>query len=454
MVPLNPAMKEYHLRSVTADCEPRLAVVPALPASAALDGVPVHTLDDVRTALAAGPGDIDATDTGVEPSDLGVLIYTSGSTAAPKAVMCPHAQMTFAARAIQQELGYRADDVVYCRVPLSFDYGLFQVLLCALAGAELAIAGSQTDVKLLGEIREFGATVFPAVPSLAQILLKLVARDPGPTRLRMFTNTGAALQQATIDGLREAFPGASVVRMFGITECKRVSIMPPHLEYERPTSVGRPLPGTRVAILGDDGQELPAGEVGEITVTGPNVMAGYWNAPEITARTYRRDPATGEVRLHTGDYGSVDADGFLYYEGRRDDMFKRRGTRMSTIEIEAAATDVPGVRAAAALAPAGDRDLTLCVTVYTDGTDGAGTTDKVTVLRELTRRLEPAKVPATCLVVDEMPLTANGKHDKKQLAALVEAATRGTTRTPTTPEEQSTGKDHTTHDGTESGESR
>ncbi|ARZ67350.1 AMP-dependent synthetase [Streptomyces albireticuli] len=415
MVPLNPGMKEYALRQVLADCEPALAVTADEGAAllrGAGAGVPVHALSAVREGTAALRG-LPEPAAAAAPGDIGVLIYTSGSTAAPKGVVCPQERMAFAARAIQQELGYRADDVVYCRLPLSFDYGLFQILLSALAGAELVLAGAQPEVKLLNEIRECGATVFPVVPSLATILLRLVARAPGDTRLRLFTNTGAALQQATITGLRENFPGARVARMFGITECKRVSIMPPGQELERPGSVGRPLPGTRVEILGEDGGVLPPGEVGEITVTGPHVMAGYWRAPEITARTFRPDPRTGGTRLHTGDYGHLDADGYLYFEGRRDDMFKRHGVRMSTIEIEAAAMDVPGVRAAAALVPTAGRDLTLCV---------AGDLTPQEIRRELAKRLEPAKVPADVRVLADVPLTLNGKSEKKQLIALLDGS--------------------------------
>ncbi|MCD9140486.1 AMP-binding protein [Streptomyces albireticuli] len=416
MVPLNPGMKEYALRQVLADCEPALAVTADENAGllrGAGAGVPVHALSGVRDEAAALRG-LPEPAPAARPGDIGVLIYTSGSTAAPKGVVCPQERMAFAARAIQEELGYRADDVVYCRLPLSFDYGLFQILLSALAGAELVLAGAQPEVKLLNEIRECGATVFPVVPSLAAILLRLVARAPGDTRLRLFTNTGAALQQTTIAGLREDFPGARVVRMFGITECKRISIMPPDQERERPESVGRPLPGTRVEILGEDGGVLPPGEVGEITVTGPHVMAGYWRAPEITARTFRPDPATGGTRLHTGDYGHLDADGYLYFEGRRDDMFKRHGVRMSTVEIEAAAMDVPGVRAAAALVPSAGRDLTLCV---------AGDLTPQEIRRELAKRLEPAKVPADVRVLADVPLTLNGKSEKKQLIALLEGST-------------------------------
>jgi len=412
-VPINPAMKEFHLLAVVADAEPVLAVVETGQAGA-VPGVPTVELDRLWAEVLDRPTAVPSGWPEPTPEHPAIFIYTSGSTAAPKAVILPHAQVSFAAQAIQAVLGYRPDDVVFCRVPMSFDYGLYQLLLTALAGAELVLAAEEPEVRLLAQVRAAGATVFPAVPSLAGTLVKLVARDPGPTRLRMFTNTGAALPQAVIDGLRAGFPDARVVRMYGTTECKRITIMPPAEEYERPGSVGPALPGTRVLVVDAGGEPLPAGEVGEIVVTGPHVMAGYHNQPELTARTFRA-AAAGGVRLHTGDYGWLDPDGYLYFAGRRDDMFKRKGTRMSSLEIEAAAMDIAGVRAAAVLPPGDGHDLAIFVATELDPT---------TVLRELANRLEPAKVPAICRVLAELPLTANGKSARQQLVALLAGVTR------------------------------
>lgn len=408
VVPLNPGMKPFHLTSVLADCEPRIAIVADGTAGAVreLTDTEVHELHaiwpDVEDGQARCPGPQSVTG-----DDTAVLIYTSGSTAAPKGVICPQAQMVFAATAINSMLGYRADDVIFCRLPLSFDYGLYQILLGCLARAEVVVSGSGPEVTLLRQIRQAGATVVPVVPSLASMLTTLAGRDPGPgtpDRIRLFTNTGAALPQATIEALRSRFPGARVARMFGTTECKRISIMRPESELERPESVGHPLPGTEVFILDDAGTPRPAGETGEIVVRGPHVMAGYWRAPEITARTFRRDARTGEVWLHTGDYGHLDEDGYLYFEGRRDDMFKYKGTRVSTLEIEAAAVDIPGVRGAVVVPPVNGNDLEICV---------AADLAPHVILRELATRLEAAKVPAVCHVVAEIPLTLNGKNERK-----------------------------------------
>lgn len=411
-VPINPGMKPFHLRSVLADAEPALMITDGGGAPEG-SGVPGLVLDEVwpdieiLAGMAAVPDPVQ-----VRPDDVALLIYTSGSTAAPKGVVCPHGRVSFAASAINAVLGYRADDVVYCRLPLSFDYGLYQILLATLGGAELVLDTDEADLGLLKAIEACGATVVPIVPSLGAMISSLAGRgghDPG--RVRMFTNTGAALPETTIRALRDGFPGAAVVRMYGITECKRVTIMPPELGDERPGASGRALPGTTVLILGEDGRPVPPGVTGEIVVAGPNVMAGYWRAPELTAKVYRPDPETGEPRLHTGDYGHLDEDGFLYFEGRRDDMFKRRGTRMSTVEIEAAALDVPGVRAAAALPPGDGHDLVIFV---------EGELEPQEVLRGIRERLEPAKTPAACHVLPAFPLTLNGKNERARLALLLE----------------------------------
>jgi acyl-CoA synthetase (AMP-forming)/AMP-acid ligase II len=401
-VPLNPAMKEFHRGSVVRNAEPRLIIL-------ADDFAEFWREVTELTGQRAKPVD-------VRPDDVAVLIYTSGSTAEPKGVIGPHAQVTFASRAIHAELGYRRDDVVFCRFPMSWDYGLYKVLLSCLGRSEIVLAGAESDLVLLKRMREVGATIVPVVPSLASMIATLAARDTAePPPVRMVTNTGAALPASTITKLRTAFPGVRVVRQFGQTECKRVSVMPPERDGELPDSVGRPLPGTIVRIVDASGHELPAGRIGEIVVTGPHVMPGYWRAPELTARTFRPDPVTGAPTLHTGDYGRLDENGYLYFEGRRDDMFKRKGIRMSTLEIEAAALDIPGVRAAAALPPTDTRDLALCVESELSSHE---------VLRELAKRLEPQKVPAICHVVEDFPLTAHGKNAARELALLVEKASR------------------------------
>lgn len=432
-VPLNPAMRAFHLRSVLANCQPRLfltdeagrarlselsgALSEAAEGSGSGSGTgfDIFTLEELwPEVMALKDRSARAEPVPVRPDDPVTLIYTSGSTSAPKGVICPHAQVTFATRALTEALGYQPDDVVFCRFPMSWDYGLYKVLMTCVAGSEIVLADTESDLVLVSRMREVNATVVPMVPSLASMIVKLGRRsgDPMPP-VRMFTNTGAALPAAVIEELRELFPGARVVRQYGQTEAKRITVMPPEEDQERPDAVGLPLPGTRVLILDPDGRPVPAGETGEIVAEGPHVMPGYWAAPELTERAFRRAPETGGLRLHTGDYGCVDEDGYLYFRGRRDDMFKRKGFRMSTLEIEAAAMDIPGVRAAAALPPGESHDLALFV---------ESDLSPRLIIKELSVRLEPAKVPATCRVLAEFPLTLHGKNARRELAALLDGS--------------------------------
>ncbi|MGW7362784.1 AMP-binding protein [Streptomyces sp. NPDC054841] len=414
-VPLNPGMKAFQLRSVLTTSAPRLAIGTAAAVARIRDvtSAAVHDLGSVWSQVEPlRTQGRRADQVRVRPEDVAALIHTSGSTSAPTGVVVPHAQMTFASASINAVLGYRRDDVVFSRFPMSWDVGLYKLPLACLGRSELVLADGESDLVLLKRMHEVGATVVPIVPSLATMIVSLAEREKGTLPpVRMFTNTGAVLQQGTTAALHRLFPTATVVRQFGQTECKRISVMPPDEQHERPGSVGKPLPGTRVLILDSQGLELPAGETGEIVAVGPHVMPGYWQAPELTARSFRSDPDTGEPRLHTGDFGRLDADGYLYFEGRRDDMFKRKDIRMSTLEIEAAAMDIPGVRAAGALPPTADRDLALCVEADLPAR---------TVLRELAQRLELAKVPAHCHVVAAFPLTAHGKHDTREIERLLE----------------------------------
>jgi acyl-CoA synthetase (AMP-forming)/AMP-acid ligase II len=397
---------------VLDDAEPALVLSDSAPvrALAAERAIPCHALADL-SAAAAGPA--SPVLPGVLPSDPVCFIYTSGSTALPKAVVSTHLQVVFAARAIQSRLCYQPGDVIYCALPLSFDYGLYQAFLCALAGAELYLAGQHAaGHRLLVDLGEARASVLPAVPPLAGNLARLLSRRAARLpRLRLMTSTGAAMPPRVLADLRAALPGLRVQLMYGLTECKRATIMPVDEDLRRPGACGQALPQTEVYTVDGDGARLPAGEVGEVIVAGPNVMAGYWRRPELTAQRFRL--ASGLYpRLHSGDYGWLDEDGYLYFAGRRDDLYKERGFRVSTIEVEAAALRVRDVHAAAVLPPnGGEEGATLLVVT---------TLDPHEVLSRLRDEIDDVKVPARCVVTAELPLSANGKVERARLAHLAQ----------------------------------
>jgi acyl-CoA synthetase (AMP-forming)/AMP-acid ligase II len=399
VVPVNPATGPFHLDWILRDAEPALMVTDGPTAA------PVPTAGPTQWR-SAGPAPPPAT--GPAAGDLALLMYTSGSTALPRAVMCPHERVCFAAAAIADRLGYTDDDVVLCRIPISFDYGLYQLFLCALGGAALVLRPDLPEAAILRQVRETGATVVPLVPTLTEIALRLAGRDRGPTRVRLLTNTGASLTGGHAAGLRAAFPAASVVAMYGMTECKRITIAEPGEHLRHPGTVGRPLSGTGVAVVDPAGRPLPAGEVGEIHVRGPHVMAGYWRSTDATGERFD-GPASAARRLRTGDYGYLDKAGRLYFVGRRDDIFKRRGVRISTHELEAVILDVTGVEAAAVLAPDADGELVVVV---------AGPVRPTDVLAAVGARLDPARRPDRCVVVERLPTTLNGKLDRQAARRL------------------------------------
>jgi acyl-CoA synthetase (AMP-forming)/AMP-acid ligase II len=185
-----------------------------------------------------------------------------------------------------------------------------------------------------------------------------------------------------------------------------VAIMPLDKLDERPESVGLPLGDTECFVVDEAGRRLPVGEVGELVVRGAHVMAGYWNAPELTAQRFRRDHL-GEALLWTGDLCHLDEDGYLYHHGRIDEQYKEGGFRVSAAEIEAAARDVPGVEQAAVLVPVDHHESCLVVT--------GGCLDQGTLVTDLMTRIDRDRMPRRVVLRESMPLTANGKIDKKTL---------------------------------------
>jgi amino acid adenylation domain-containing protein len=374
-------------------------------------GIASAGLAEVADAATTQPSRLDA------PPPLLVdpacLVYTSGSTGMPRAVVSTQAQMTFTARAIQSQLNYRADDVVFCVLPLAFDYGLYQVILCTLSGARLHLATEQdAGHRLPRSLRAANASILPAVPSLAAGLATMLGRRAEePPAMRLLTSTGETMPGSTLAVLRRHMTTLTVQLMYGLTECKRATIMPADGDLKKPGACGLPLPGTEVIIVDERQRPLPTGQIGEIFVRGPNVMAGYWRRPDQTAERFVREPGR-TPGLRTGDFGWLDDDGYLYFAGRRDDVYKERGYRTSVTEVEAAVRRIPLVESAGVVPPRPGTatGATLFVVSPLPPAD---------VLRRLADELDASKVPARCVRVPAIPLTANRKIDRKALAAMV-----------------------------------
>jgi len=350
--------------------------------------------------------------------DLAALIYTSGSTGRPKGVMLTHLNIVSAATSITTYLDSAPDDIVLNVLPLSFDYGLYQVLMTFKVGGTVVLEKSIAyPYAVLETIRREQVTGFPIVPTIAAMLLQLNLKSQRFPSLRYITNTAAALPAEKIRQLREAFPGATLFSMYGLTECKRVSYLPPDQLDIRPTSVGRGMPNEEVYIVDDRGERVGPGVVGELVVRGANVMKGYWELPEETDRMLRPGPFPGERVLHTGDLFRMDDEGYLYFVGRKDDIIKTRGEKVSPREVEEVLHALEGVAEAVVIGISDDM-LGQAVKAVIRVRDGVVLTQQ-DVLRHCAARLEDFMVPKVVEFRDVLPQTTTGKVSKKELHATV-----------------------------------
>jgi len=339
--------------------------------------------------------------------DLAAIIYTSGTTSTPKGVALSHRNMVSAARSIQGYLGLEYGDRILSMLPLSFDYGLYQLLLATQAGASLVLRdGFGFPYDIIRLIADQKITVLPCVPTMMAILLRMEGSGADLDSVQKITNTGAALPSSFVLRLGKMFPNAAIYSMYGLTECKRVSWLNPSELETRPDSVGRPMPNTEVYVVDEDGVWHERDAVGELVVRGSNVMCGYFRDPEATAQALREGLHPWERVLYTGDLFRIDAEGYLYFIGRRDEVFKSRGERVSPREIEVVLYAIPGVDAAR-VTPVPDPVLGNAICAEVASGPGQLTSDEV--LSHCRRHLEERLVPKEIRILESLPLSSGGK---------------------------------------------
>ena len=347
--------------------------------------------------------------------DLATVIYTSGSTGNPKGVMLTHLNMISAATSITTYLRNVPEDIILSCLPLSFDYGLYQVLMAFKFGGTIILEKSFTyPYDVIKKMVKEKVTGFPGVPTIFAILLQMKdLKNFDLQSLRYITNTAAALPVSHIRQIREAFPQAILYSMYGLTECKRVSYLPPEELDRRPDSVGRGMPNEEVWITDEQGHRAGPGVVGELVVRGSNVMRGYWEDPETTDRVLKPGPLPGEKVLYTGDLFRMDEEGFLYFVGRKDDMIKTRGERVSPKEVENSIHSMEGV-AEAAVIPVADDILGQAIKAFIVLKQGYALGEK-DLLLHCKRTLEEFAIPKYFELRESLPKNASGKIDKLSL---------------------------------------
>jgi amino acid adenylation domain-containing protein len=383
---------------------PSLTLAVTCGPGAKVGGPRLRHFDDIQAEAPLSPLPIVNIDL-----DLACLIYTSGSTGDPKGVMSDHSNVDFASSSIMTYLESRADDIVLSVLPLSFDYGLYQLLMTVKAGATLVLERSfMYPALILQRIQEERPTGFPGVPTVFTMLLQMDLSTFDRSSLRYITNTAAALSPSKILELQAAFPGVTLYSMYGLTETKRTLYLPPGQLATRPGSVGIPIPGTEAWLEDEAGRRLGPGETGELVVRGRHVMRGYWESPEATAQRFRPGPLPGERLCYSGDLFRQDEEGFFYFISRKDDIIKCRGEKVAPKEVENVLHMLRGVTAVVVGVPDPTAGEVVKAFIVSNGIP----LTESEVIAHCRAHLEDFMVPKYVEFRTELPLTSSGKISK------------------------------------------
>ena len=450
-VPVNPVLKPEQVAYVLRDCNVRVLVTSAqrlatlaevlarcpdlkyivlvpsgaaqapAPASAPGQGVPalLHWQDFLSAPARSGHRVIS--------SDMAAILYTSGSTGMPKGVVLSHRNLVVGAQSVATYLDNTADDTLLAVLPLSFDAGFSQLTTAFAVGARVALLNYLMPRDVLAALQTHAVTGLTAVPPLYMQLAQLDWPAGVTQTLRYFANTGGRMPQETLRALRQRAPQARPFLMYGLTEAFRSTYLPPDEVDRRPDSIGKSIPNAEVLVLRPDGSPCDADEPGELVHRGPLVSLGYWNNPEQTAERFKplvgfAPPSEGqllpEYAVFSGDTVRRDADGFLYFVGRKDEMIKTSGYRVSPTEVEEALYATGQVLECAAFGVE-HALLGQAIQVMVYCAPATMAQDMPRHLLDICRTKLPGyMVPAGIQVLQQpLPRNMNGKIDRKALGA-------------------------------------
>jgi acyl-CoA synthetase (AMP-forming)/AMP-acid ligase II len=437
-LPINVRLKPGEMRFMLRDAGARLVVVHETLWEAvkqALEGVEgvaevlgvgfgdggVRPVEEVM-AWPGPPGPVanDATPGGhagedkgahrAEPDDVAAIIYTSGTTGLPKGAMITHGNVLFNIQATIAGHGFRPDDIHLLIVPLFHVTGLNTIMPTAfLQGATLVVSSDPNPGSVLDHLERHQCTTFFAVPTT----MILLVQTPGIEQrklpsLRLLAYSGAPMPVRAIQRLRELFPDKLLHNFFGLTETTSCSsVLPSDQALVRPESIGRTVPGLEAKIVGDAGETLPAGQVGELLIKGPSIVKGYYNRPEATAE------AIVDGWLHTGDTALMDEEGYIFLQGRKKELVIVGGENMYPVEVENVLTRHPAVAEAAAIGLPHPifGEVVKAVVVIRPGHKAT----KRDLKRWCAEHLASFKVPQSFEFVAALPRNPSGKVVKREL---------------------------------------
>ncbi|MGH7929965.1 MAG: AMP-binding protein, partial [Candidatus Binatia bacterium] len=356
---LNSALHEKQVRHIVSDCGIRTLIT----SNALKSSVLAPFLDELGlTRLLCqekfqdfpGNGAGGAMQCANITDDVSNIIYTSGSTGVPKGVVITHRNLIDTAKNSTEHLQVSENERILSAIALNFDYGLNQLTSTLYKGCTLILHQYLLPNAYLLEIVDEGITGLPALPPIWASVFnpKLVRIDTDRydfSSLRYIANTGAKLPVPLVRKVRETFPHAALYLMYGFTEAFRSTYLDPAEVDRRPESIGKALPNVQVEVINEANEICKPGEIGELIHRGAGVARGYWNSPELTSRVYRQNPLLPEgsdfldTVAYSGDLAKKDADGFIYYVGRKDHQIKSSGYRVSPTEVEALIMECSGV---------------------------------------------------------------------------------------------------------------
>jgi long-chain acyl-CoA synthetase len=342
-------------------------------------------------------------------SDLAALLYTSGTTGHPKGAMLTHGNFLHNVASCVRALDVRADDRVVVTLP-QFHSFMFTVgtLLPMISGCGIVLVKTLNPFKfVLEEIARHRGTILPSVPAFYRALLAVP--EFGKLPLRLCVSGGAPLPVEVFNEFTRRFP-FPLREGYGPTESSPVASVNPIYGENRPGSVGQPIPNVELSIRDDDGRELSVGDIGEICIRGGNVMRGYWNQPEETARVLR------DGWLYTGDIGRRDADGYFYITDRKKDMLLVNGINVYPREIEEVIHQFPGVKECAVIGVPDARKGEHPV-AFVAASEGAAVDEKM-LLQFIRERMADYKLPRKIAFLPALPRNATGKILKTELRKL------------------------------------
>ncbi|MEM7688279.1 MAG: acyl-CoA ligase (AMP-forming), exosortase A system-associated [Pseudomonadota bacterium] len=422
-VPINPLLKRAQAAYILEDSgasllianKARLASLDEGDAPGGCDTIEESEALDAAYALDAQMGPSDA-----DTDDLAAILYTSGSTGRPKGVMLSHANLWLGAVSVAHYLKLAEDDVTLAVLPLSFDYGQNQLLSTWYAGGCVAPLDFLFPKDVAKACAKHQVTTLAAVPPLWVQLTEIEWPQEASAPLRRLTNSGGALTEDLVRGLRGHFPEADLYPMYGLTEAFRSTYLDPALVDAHPTSMGTAIPFAEILVITDTGDLAAPGEEGELVHCGPLVAQGYWQDPERTAIRYKPAPEAstyGGTAVWSGDRVKREASGLLYFVGRRDAMIKSAGNRISPQEIEDAAIAFQGVVEAVAFGLPDDR-LGHAVYLVVRGEESEEA--KAALKKHLARELPNFMQPRAIHWREALPLNPNSKLDRTALYSQIE----------------------------------